>query len=74
MNDPAVWGPIAIAVVVWFAGFSITNEIREFRNQRKSEHDEIILRLQAIEDEMTWLKSSVEGLEAHFLPSPETYD
>lgn len=68
MSDPAVWGPILVAAVVFFSGYLIDRRIEAAMDQQRDHHNRVMEVLNSLPDELDQLKTYLNFIDQNTQP------
>jgi hypothetical protein len=74
MNDPAIWGPILIAAIVYVSAWSIEKRIEAATNERREQHNQMMEALNIFPDELSQIKMGLDSISNNTQPPGEDYD
>lgn len=68
LTDPAVWGPILVAVAVIWSGNSVMKIIHAANMDRRDDHRKVMEVLDSFPDELDQLKMHLSSIEQNTQP------
>ena len=73
-SDPAVWGPILVAVTVYFSANGIMKIIHAANMDRMDDHRKLMAFLDDLPHELSTIKMNLEMIEQHTQPEGDMLD
>lgn len=73
-SDPAVWGPILVAIVVYFSASGITKMIHAANMDRMNDHRQLMEVLNCLPDELDNIKIALNDVAQNTQPEGEMLD
>lgn len=73
-DNPAIWGPILVAIVVYFSASSIVRVIHAANLDRRHDHHQMMEVLNVLPDELDNIKIELREISGHTEKMPKVRD